>query len=129
MEATVKPAVLLVEDNRVNQKLMVLMLGKLGIVPAVAGSGEEAIAAVQSGRFDLILMDLHMPGMDGFEAASRIHQQLGEACPVIVALTADTQQSSIEEALSKGMDGYLTKPVSADLLKASLLEHTGYQPD
>lgn len=119
-------SILLVEDNKINQKLACLMLGKIGVQPVVAESGRQAIEAVRNeGKFDLILMDLHMPGMDGVQAAREIRGILGDACPPIVALTADVFSGAEEEAMEKGLDGYLTKPVTSDTLAECIRKYTG----
>lgn len=117
--------VLLAEDNKINQKLMLLMLGKLGVSTEVANNGAEAVEKAVGGTYDLVLMDLHMPIMDGLEATRKLHQQMRESAPPVVALTADAMGSTNDEALGSGMKGYLTKPVSADQLKACLQKHTG----
>ena len=110
-------SVLLAEDNKINQKLMVLMLGKLGVQPSIANNGIQAVEVALEKRFDLILMDMHMPGMDGLEATKQIRAALGDNSPSIVALTADVVQKSIHQALRNGIDAYLTKPISMDMLR------------
>lgn len=105
------------EDNKINQKLMVLMLGKLGVQPSIANNGIQAVEVALEKRFDLILMDMHMPGMDGLEATKQIRAALGDSSPSIVALTADVVQTSIDQALRNGIDAYLTKPISMDMLR------------
>ncbi len=110
-------SVLLAEDSKINQKLMVLMLGKLGVQPSIANNGIQAVEVALEKRFDLILMDMHMPGMDGLEATKQIRAALGDSSPSIVALTADVVQTSIDQALRNGIDAYLTKPISMDMLR------------
>lgn len=117
--------VLLAEDNKVNQKLMLLMLGKLGAQTEVASNGVEAVEKATAAPHELILMDLHMPGMDGLQATREIIEKQGASAAPIVALTADAMGATVEEALRTGMEGFLTKPVSADQLKACLQKHTG----
>jgi len=101
------------------------MLGRFRIIPAIASSGIEAIGMVENQTFDLILMDLHMPGMDGVEAVSKIRELLGEQCPPIVALTADSVFNLDGDMRQNGFNGFLTKPVNADTFRKCILEHTG----
>jgi signal transduction histidine kinase/DNA-binding response OmpR family regulator len=105
--------VLLVEDNAVNQRLTTRLLEKRGHRVTVAANGREALVALDQGAFDLVLMDLQMPEMDGIEATAAIrdrerksggHQQ-------IIALTAHAMAGDRERCLEIGMDGYLTKPI------------------
>jgi two-component system, sensor histidine kinase and response regulator len=106
--------VLLAEDNRVNQLLAVKMLEKRGHSLIVAGNGREAITAFERERFDVILMDIQMPEMDGLEAAAEIRQKergTGRHVP-IVALTAHAMREDRERCLDVGMDAYLAKPFS-----------------
>jgi PAS domain S-box-containing protein len=105
--------VLLAEDNRVNQRLATRLLEKRGHSVMVAADGHEALAAIEKERFDLVLMDLQMPGMDGFEATAAIRQKekgTGAHLP-IVALTAHAMKGDREKCLAGGMDGYLSKPI------------------
>jgi two-component system sensor histidine kinase/response regulator len=113
--------VLLAEDNLVNQKLQSRLLEKLGHEVTVVGTGKEAVSAVASGVFDLIVMDVQMPEMDGLEAASLIRSQQkdGERRIPIMALTAHAAAEDRERCRAAGMDGYLSKPVRmADLESA-----------
>ncbi len=111
--------ILLAEDNEVNRLVVSTILEKYGhtVVPAV--DGREALAAVQEGGFDLVLMDIHMPEMDGYEATAAIRaveRETGNHVP-IVALTAAAMQGDREISLAVGMDDYLAKPVrNAELL-------------
>jgi CheY-like chemotaxis protein len=120
-----KCSILLVEDNALNQKVVRLMLSRYGVEPDVANHGGEAIEKVKESTYDLILMDLHMPGMHGVEAAAKIHEILGDACPPIVALTADVYHASESDIFKQGLDGYLTKPISSQLLRSCVEKHTG----
>ena len=119
-------SVLLVEDNKINQKVVILMLGKLGIEPTVVDGGQQAIEAAKEKAFDLVLMDLHMPGMDGTEAARRIKQELGDEAPPIVALTADAILGRDQEAVASGLDAFLTKPVNSGTLRACINKFTDF---
>ena len=113
------PRVLLVEDNRVNQKVALVMLEKLGCQVNVAGDGLEALDMLAGKDFDVVLMDCQMPDMDGFEATRRLRQREagGDRMPV-VALTASAMQGDRERCLDAGMDDYICKPVQQkDLLR------------
>ena len=113
--------VLLAEDNLVNQKLQTRLLEKLGHIVTVVGNGKEAVAAAESGAFDLIVMDVQMPEMDGLEAAAIIRGRQdasGHRTPIL-ALTAHAAAEDRERCRAAGMDGYLSKPVRiADLESA-----------
>jgi PAS domain S-box-containing protein len=107
--------ILLAEDNAVNQKLAVRMLEKRGHTLVVAGTGKEALAAWRRERFDLILMDVQMPEMDGFEVTAAIRQAerlTGVHIP-IVAMTAHAMSGDRQRCLEAGMDGYIPKPIQA----------------
>ncbi|MFO0926739.1 MAG: response regulator [Gemmataceae bacterium] len=105
--------VLLVEDNLVNQKLASRLLEKRGHSVAVVSNGREAMAAIERETFDLILMDLAMPEMDGFEAtrAIRLREQETGRHQLIVAMTAHAMKGDRERCLEAGMDGYIAKPI------------------
>ncbi len=106
--------ILLAEDDAVNQMVVEEMLKTLGCVVDVVGDGEAACVAAAATRYDLIFMDCHMPGTDGFEATRRIRDDgraRGTHTP-IVALTADALAGDRERCLASGMDDYMTKPVS-----------------
>lgn len=116
--------ILLAEDNLINQEVVKDMLGHLGYQVTVVDNGEQVLRTLQSQRFDLILMDCHMPSMDGFEASRLIRKaEQGNADKKrvpIVALTADAMQGSRERCITAGMDDYLTKPVKSEELRAIL---------
>ncbi len=105
--------ILVAEDNPINQMLAVRILEKAGHSVAVAGNGEEALTAVAREPFDLVLMDVQMPVMDGFEATALLRQQerkTGRRLPVL-AMTAHAMKGDRERCLKAGMDGYVAKPV------------------
>ncbi|MCX7228861.1 MAG: PAS domain S-box protein [Burkholderiales bacterium] len=106
--------VLLAEDNAVNQKLASLMLRKLGHEVVVAGDGRQACEQVAQGDFDLVLMDMQMPEMDGIEA-TRCIRDAGHRLP-IVAMTANAMDADRERCIAAGMNGFLAKPVRAPAL-------------
>jgi signal transduction histidine kinase/CheY-like chemotaxis protein len=111
--------ILLAEDNRVNQRLAVQFLNKAGHTVVLANNGREALAALQMQAFDVVLMDVQMPEMDGFEATRAIRiSEAGKNTHIpIVAMTANAMTGDREQCLKAGMDDYISKPMrSADLL-------------
>ena len=105
-------SVLLVEDNLVNQKVASRFLDRMGYSSDLASNGVEGVAAAENKSYDLILMDVQMPEMDGFTASREIRKRLpADAQPKIVALTANALQGDRELCLDAGMDDYITKPV------------------
>lgn len=126
-------SILLAEDNPVNQKLASRLLNKHGHVVVVAGNGIEALAAMERQRFDLVLMDIQMPEMGGFEATAQIRareRKTGGRIPII-AFTAHALDGDRERCLELGMDDYITKPVQPTLLFDAIerqQKRTGPQP-
>jgi CheY-like chemotaxis protein/HPt (histidine-containing phosphotransfer) domain-containing protein len=112
--------ILLAEDNEVNQRLALLLLEKLGYRAAVAGNGVEALAALRERRYDIVLMDVEMPELDGLEASRRIHAEWRDQRPWIIAVTANALQGDRERCLEAGMDDYLSKPIRSAELAAAL---------
>ncbi len=113
--------VLVAEDNRVNQKVAVSMLEKLGYTADVAGDGVEAVEALTRLEYDVVLMDVQMPEMDGLEATRRIVERFTPAeRPYIVAMTANAMAGDRERCVQAGMHDYLAKPVRIDELAAAL---------
>jgi len=113
--------VLLAEDNIVNQKVARLMLGKLGHRVDVVANGLEAVDAVRLGAYDVVLMDVQMPELDGVEATRLIRGELpADRQPPIVAMTANVQLEDRAACTAAGMDGYLSKPVRLTDLAAVL---------
>ncbi len=130
-EIPVRPMrILVVEDNRVNQHLILALLRKRGHTTAVAGNGVEALAAIERDTFDLVLMDIQMPEMDGLEAVRRIRKpeaMTGQHLPV-VAMTARAMAGDREAILAAGMDDYLEKPVQLERLDAVLRQTSMARP-
>jgi CheY-like chemotaxis protein len=114
--------VLLVEDNPINALLARALLTREGCVVEHAVSGHEAIAAVKTGVFDLIVMDMRMPGLSGEETA-RALRAAGVDAP-IVALTANAFEDDRHACLAAGMNDFLVKPLSPDALRAALMRWT-----
>jgi CheY-like chemotaxis protein len=114
--------VLLVEDNPVNQRVATLMLKKLGYTADVAGNGLEGVKAIEQQQYDVVLMDIQMPEMDGLQAAREICRRWpAGARPRIVAMTANASTSDREESIAAGMDGFISKPVRLQQLSEVLL--------
>ena len=113
--------ILLAEDNVINQKVAVRILERLGYQADVAQNGLEVLAAIQQRPYDLILMDIQMPEMDGLTAAIKIRNELpAENQPKIVALTANVQPTDRQLYLDSGMDDYINKPVCIPDIQAML---------
>jgi len=113
--------ILAVEDNPVNQKLLLLILGKMGYAADVAENGVQALEAAKRTPYDVIFMDLHMPEMDGLEATRRIRDARNDGHqPRIVAMTADALVGDRERCLAAGMDDYVGKPIRANQVQEVL---------
>ena len=113
--------ILLAEDNTVNQKVGLLMLSRLGYTADLALNGFQAVEAIEKAPYDLILMDIQMPEMNGIDATALVRKKLGAKCPTIFALTAEALEGDQEKFLNLGFDGYLSKPLQVpglqDMLK------------
>ncbi len=122
--------VLLAEDNLVNQRVAVRMLERLGCSVDVASTGAEAIELYRTGLHDIVLMDLQMPELDGFEATRHIRALEGETERVpILALTASAGPEDRARCIESGMDDCLTKPIQASVLEASLMQWSNGEPN
>jgi len=126
-EHSTRRRILVVEDNGVNQKLAVRMLEKLGYRPDLVENGQEALAALDAGAYDAVLMDCQMPVMDGFEATAAIRRQeaagkryVSEGHLPIIAVTANAMQGDRERCLAAGMDAYLAKPIKLEDVRTTL---------
>ncbi len=119
-----KLRVLLVEDSRINQQLMVQLLGRKGWQADVAQNGQEALERYHSASYDIILMDIQMPVMDGYEAARRIREEEAyhQTHIPIIALTANATEEDKEKSMEAGMDEFLTKPVKSEKLYDTILQ-------
>ncbi len=112
--------ILLAEDNPINQKVGKKMLGQFGYNTDLARNGREALKAVVETTYDLVLMDIQMPEMDGMEAMRLIRAAMGPQAPYLVALTAEALEGDRERFLSSGFDNYLSKPLQASALQKLL---------
>jgi signal transduction histidine kinase/ActR/RegA family two-component response regulator len=111
---------LVAEDNAVNRKVAVALLARLGLTTDLAENGREAVEAVRTGSYDLVLMDMQMPELDGLDATREIRRLPLEHQPVVVALTANAFDSDRHACLDAGMDGFMTKPFGLDELRHTL---------
>ena len=124
-----KLEILLVEDNIINQKLALALLQQYGHTVTVAHNGSQAISLFEKNEFDLVLMDIQMPVMDGFEATRGIRDyEASQSCATetpIIALTAYASSADRERCLAAGMNEYISKPIRAESLRRLIEEQTG----
>ncbi len=114
--------ILLAEDNVINQKVATRILSQMGYRPDVVQNGVEVLQALERQKYDVILMDVQMPEMDGLEATRQIRQQwTGPRRPWIIAMTANAMDIDQKNCFEAGMDGYLSKPVRIEALEAELV--------
>jgi len=112
--------ILLAEDNPVNRKVALIMLKKLGYSADVAANGLEVLQSLKHKDYDVILMDVQMPEMDGLKAAKFINEMNLKRRPAILAMTAYALEGDRERCLNAGMDGYISKPVKIEELRSAL---------
>ena len=112
--------VLLVEDNLINQQVATEILQEVGIVVDVANNGKEALASVQKSRYDIVIMDVQMPEMDGYEATRHIRKEFSSQNLPIVAMTAHAMKGDREKCFESGMNEYITKPIDRTALFSAL---------
>ncbi len=114
--------VLLAEDDPINQEVALILLQEVGLTPDLAENGAQALRRAEQNNYDLILMDVHMPAMDGIEATLAIRRVAGRRAVPIVAMTASVFDDDRERCLAAGMNDFITKPVDPDKLFATLLK-------
>jgi CheY-like chemotaxis protein len=124
-----RPHVLLVDDDKVNRRLVREMLARAGYLCTTAREGAEAIAALECGRYDLVLMDCRMPGKDGYDTAAAIrrNEKGGRRIPII-AMTAEVSPGWRIRCHDAGMNGFVSKPITASTLYRLLEQHLGETP-
>ena len=117
--------ILLAEDNAINRKLSMLFMERMGYIPDVATDGLEVIKKVKEKKYDLILLDIAMPKMDGYQVVEIINNLDEEQRPLIIGVSANAFKGDIERALAAGMTAYLVKPIKFNDLREKLIE--GYK--
>ena len=115
-----KSIILYVEDNYDNRNLIRRVLESEGYAMAEASNAEDAMLKLQAARPNLILMDINMPGMDGYALTARIKATPGFAAVPIVAVTANVMRGDREKSLEAGCDGYIQKPIDIDILSQQI---------
>ncbi len=123
-----QPEVLLAEDNPVNQQVVLAMLLRMGYRVTIANNGAEAVEQVRTGNFDAVLMDIHMPKMDGLEALRSIRALEGpKSRTPVIALTANAMKGDRERYIAAGMDDYVTKPIDCGTLSGAISGQLGIE--
>lgn len=120
-----RPQILIAEDNLINQKLASKILNKLGYNVETAINGKDAIDKLKEKHFDIVLMDMQMPELDGIEATKLIHSDNNDEKPVIIAMTANAMDEDKKSCLEAGMDDYISKPLKMDEIKSIMQKWTG----
>ena len=113
--------ILVAEDNTVNQKVVQQLLAHLGYRADVVANGVEVLDALERQNYDVVLMDVQMPEMDGLEATRRLRARFGDASPRVIAMTANAMPGDREKCLAAGMDSYVSKPVELDDVRSVLV--------
>ena len=120
--------ILLVEDNRINQEVVHDLLEMVGVHVTIGSDGLQGIQLLNGQPFDLVLMDIHMPNMDGFEATAEIRKNPAFAQIPIIALTANALEGDLERCLAAGMNDYIAKPIHPQQMFATLSRHLAMRP-
>ena len=121
--------ILLAEDNRINQQVAIKMLARMGLHADTVANGLEVIHALEHIQYDIVLMDIMMPEMDGIQATRRIRSNKDGHQPIIIALTANAMEEDRQRCFEAGMDDYLSKPIQPERLNEVLRSWACRQPD
>jgi CheY-like chemotaxis protein len=117
---------LLAEDNIINQKVTLHMLDKFGYSAQAVNDGQQVLASLSKRHYDLILMDIQMPKMDGFEATRVIRKSRTEYCQIpIIAMTANAMKGDDEICFKAGMDDYIAKPIDSAMMREKIMQWIG----
>jgi CheY-like chemotaxis protein len=122
------PKILLVEDNEMNRDMLSRRLVRRGFAVDIATDGEQGVAMARAGGYDLVLMDMSLPGIDGWEATRRLRDQPETQTVPVIALTAHAMAGDRERALAAGCNDYDTKPVELERLLGKISALTGGMP-
>jgi len=123
LETTRHTRLLLAEDNVINRQIVLLYLEEMELEADVAHTGKQAVEMTLENRYDLILMDVNMPELDGLEATRQLRRKLPpEHQPVIIGLSASAGSDDLKMALDAGMDSYITKPITYEQLETCLTQ-------
>ena len=114
--------ILAVEDNKMNQRLIGFMLQNWGLQYEISPDGHDACERLRKGKFDLVLMDIELPLLNGYESTQKIRYELKQDLPII-AMTAHDNMSEREKCFAAGMNDYVSKPVDESILKSKILKH------
>ena len=120
LAARIPLRILVAEDNPVNRRLILHVLNQFGYAAEVAEDGNQAVDAVTQNTFDLVFLDVHMPELDGLQAARRINELLPNGRPRLIAVTADAMVGDREKCLDAGMDDYIRKPIRSEDLQRTI---------
>lgn len=119
-DAASSPRILLVEDNLINQKVAQRILAQYGLKADTANNGVEALQALEIKFYDLILMDIQMPIMDGISATKNIRDRFGAEKPYIIAVTANVSETDRRNCYDAGMNDFVTKPIRSEILATAI---------
>lgn len=116
----VHPQILVADDDPINVRVLQKLLRKCGYSCEIARTGRECVEKAEAGHYDIVLMDIHMPQMDGIEATREIARRLAPRGPVVIAVTANASTAQRQACDAAGFSGFIPKPVRLDVLRSAL---------